>query len=266
MTFRFIHTADLHLDSPLKTLALRDAELSSVIANATRQAFVRIVDACLSETVDALIIAGDLYDGEIRDMATPLFLGVQFKRLHDANIPVFIVQGNHDAASIVTRQLSLPSNVIVFSTGGNYEPIDTKGVVIHGVSFPTGKVSSSLIPRFKPPVQGLINIGILHTSLVSSEGHDVYAPCAVNDLIRQDYTYWALGHIHKRQVHSTVPAIVMPGIPQGRDINESGPKSATLVTINDNGLVELEEIHTSLAVCEIDVYTFKLCQRSVYFF
>jgi DNA repair protein SbcD/Mre11 len=250
MAFRFIHTADLHLDSPLKTLALRDAELGSLIANATRQAFVRIIDACLEERVDALVVAGDLYDRQTRGTATLLFLAGQFKRLQEAIIDVFIVRGNHDAAAVVTRHLTLPDNVTVFSTRGDCKVIGDKQVAIHGVSFKEGHIATSLIPTFKPPVDGAINIGILHTSLAGAEGHDVYAPCSVNDLTLQGYDYWALGHIHKRQVHRTAPTIVMPGIPQGRDINEAGAKSATLVTVTDNRDIHLSEIQTALAQFE----------------
>jgi DNA repair protein SbcD/Mre11 len=250
MAFRFIHTADLHLDSPLKTLALRDADLGALIANATRQAFVRIIDACLEERVDALLVAGDLYDREVRGTATLLFLAGQFKRLQEASIGVFIIRGNHDAAAVVTRHLTLPDNVTVFSTRGDCKLLNEKQVAIHGISFKDGHVPASLIPNLKPPVEGAINIGILHTSLAGAEGHDVYAPCAVNDLMQQNYDYWALGHIHKRHVHRTSPTIVMPGIPQGRDVNEAGAKSATLVTITDNRHIQLTEIPTAVAQFE----------------
>jgi DNA repair exonuclease SbcCD nuclease subunit len=247
VTFRFLHTADLHLDSPLRTLALRDAELGSLIANATRAALVRMVDACLERQVDALVIAGDLYDGELRSMATPLFLTRQFQRLNEAGVAVFLVRGNHDALATVTKHLTLPDNVTLFSARGEVKLLEGKGVAVHGISFPTGQVPGSLLPKFRGPVAGVANIGILHTSLAGAEGHDVYAPCAVADLAGHGFAYWALGHIHKRQVHSTTPAVVMPGMPQGRDINEEGAKSATLVTLHDDGRVELEEVLTSIA-------------------
>lgn len=250
MTFRFIHTADLHLDSPLKTLALRDPDLGAVIANATRQAFMRIVQACLDEQVDALLIAGDLYDGEIKGMATPLFLGQKFRELQQAGIAVYIVRGNHDALSSVTRHLSLPDNVKVFSARGEWVELADKGVAIHGVSFPEGHVKASLVPKFGAPVEGRANIAMLHTSLAGAEGHDAYAPCSVADLAGQGFAYWALGHVHARQVHSAAPHIIMPGMPQGRDINEAGPKSATLVTIGDDRTVTLAQVHTAVAQFE----------------
>ncbi len=85
MAYRFLHTADIHLDSPLKSLALRDPELSNVIGLATRRAFVRLVDLCLEESVDALVIAGDLYDGDQTSMKTARFLAEQLQRLNQAS-------------------------------------------------------------------------------------------------------------------------------------------------------------------------------------
>jgi exonuclease SbcD len=245
MAFRFIHTADLHLDSPLNTLALRNADLAGDVRIASRTALERIVSACIENEVDALILAGDLYDGDQRSIRTAEFLTRQMRRLHEKHIRVFIIRGNHDAASAITRELSLPDNVHVFDTSGGTVRIEHSGVAVHGVSFPKGRVPKSLLPRFAAPVPGMFNIGLLHTSVSGSEGHDVYAPCTLAELKAQGYDYWALGHIHKRMVHSRDPAIVMPGIPQGRDINEDGRKSATLVTIDGRRLVDIAEVPTA---------------------
>ena len=115
MTYRFVHAADIHLDSPLRSLALRDTRLADVIGNATRGAFVRVIDLCLEEQVDALLIAGDLYDGEQTSMKTARFLAEQFRRLDAVGIKVFIVRGNHDAISKITKELVLPDSVKVFT-------------------------------------------------------------------------------------------------------------------------------------------------------
>ena len=108
MAFRFIHAADVHLDSPLRSLALRDPDLAELIGNATRRAFVRIVDLCLDERVDALLLAGDLYDGDQTSVKTARFLSEQIRRLHEAGIRVFIIRGNHDALSRITKELTFP--------------------------------------------------------------------------------------------------------------------------------------------------------------
>ncbi|NKX29273.1 DNA repair exonuclease [Rhodobacteraceae bacterium R_SAG6] len=238
--FRFIHTADLHLDAPLRSLALKDEDLADLVGNATRRALERIVDLCLEESVDALLIAGDLYDGDMRSMKTAAFLVSEMERLHQAGVSVFMIRGNHDAESVLTRELELPPNVHVFTGHGGIVELSDHGVAIHGVSFAKPQAPESLLPKYKEPVSGLYNIGMLHTSLAGAAGHDTYAPCSINDLQSHGFDYWALGHVHIRQVHSEVPHIVMPGMPQGRDIGESGPKSVTLVSVND-GHVSLEE-------------------------
>jgi DNA repair exonuclease SbcCD nuclease subunit len=250
MAFRFLHTADLHLDSPLKSLALRDPELKDLIGGATRKALQRMVDVCLAERVDAFVIAGDLYDGDLKSMATGLFLGRELKRLSDAGIRTFLIRGNHDAQSVVTKELEWPALVHVFDHRGTPVELAEGSVVVHGVSFAKSDAPESLLPRFHPPVAGAYNIGLLHTSLGGSPGHDVYSPTSVNDLKRHGFDYWALGHIHARTVHSEAPAIVMPGMPQGRDINEAGPKSATLVTVDPRGKTALSAVPTASAVFE----------------
>lgn len=248
--FRFVHAADIHLDSPLRSLALRDPALAELVGAATRAAFVRVVDICIGESVDALLIAGDLYDGDQTSMKTARFLAEQLRRLEGAGIRVLIIRGNHDCLSKITRELVLPDTVKVFGGWVATEELATSGgrpVSIHGLSFSQPKAPESLLSKYKAPVPEAINIGLLHTSLGGSPGHDNYSPCSVAELEAMGYDYWALGHIHRRFVSDASRAIVMPGNIQGRDINEAGPKSVTLVTIDDSGAIELEERVVSLA-------------------
>lgn len=249
MPFRFVHTADIHLDSPLKSLALRDAALAEAIGTATRAVFTRIVDLCLDEAVDALLIAGDLYDGDQTSMKTARFLAQQMQRLAEAGVRLFVIRGNHDAASRITRELVLPENVTVFRPRAGRFEIATAGrpVVVHGISFRDPHAPDSLLDRFSAPVPGAVNIGMLHTSLGGAAGHDPYAPCSLADLQATGFDYWALGHVHVRAVHPGRTTVVMPGMPQGRDIGEAGPKSVTLVTVADDGALSLEERATALA-------------------
>ena len=254
MVYRFVHAADIHLDSPLRSLALCDPDLAELIGNATRCAFVSLVDLCLHEQVDALLLAGDLYDGEQTSMKTARFLAEQIRRLHEAGIRVFIIRGNHDAMSKITKELTLPESVKIF--GHRAEAISLENgddgipVTIHGLSFARPLAPESLLPRFKPPIEGAVNIGMMHTSLGGAPGHDPYAPCSIAELQASGFRYWALGHIHKRSVVEGDCTIVMPGILQGRDINEAGPKSATLATIGGDGSIRLEEYITSVAQFE----------------
>ena len=252
MAFRFVHTADIHLDSPLRSLALRNPDLAELVGDASRQAFVSIVDLCLAEHVDALVVAGDLYDGDQTSMKTARFLATQMTRLHQAGIRVFKIRGNHDALSRISKQLVFPDTVTIF-TGRPQSVLQTAGgldVVFHGLSFASPKAPDSLLPRYPAAREGAVNVGIMHTSLAGSPGHDVYAPCGVADLHGHGFDYWALGHIHARHVHPGARTVVMPGMPQGRDINEAGAKSVTLVTITDDRSIEIEERPTSVAQFE----------------
>ncbi len=254
MPFRFIHTADLHLDSPLASLALRNGDLADLVRGATRKALERIVDLAIAEEVDMVIVAGDLYDGSQTSMATALFLMGEMRRLEAAGIRVFIIRGNHDAQSQITRELTFPPNVHVFDGRGKPVKAGALGggreIHVHGISFAQPHAPSSLLPAYRAPVPDAVNIGLMHTSLAGASRHDPYAPVGIPDLAAHGFDYWALGHIHQRRVHSQRPWIVMPGNPQGRDINEGGLKGITLATIAEDGTITCEEHAVAIAVFE----------------
>lgn len=239
---KILHTADVHLDSPLKSLALRDPDLKEQVQTATRSVFTRIVDTAISEAVAALLISGDLFDGAERSARTAAYLAGQLDRLRVSGIRVFYIKGNHDAENPLTGEVSLPENVHVFDGRGGKAQL-SENIWIHGVSFANRHAPESLLPKFPAPVSGAINIAMLHTSLAGAAGHDPYAPCTVSELASSGFDYWALGHVHGRKVHSETPWIVMPGMPQGRDIGEAGPKSASLLNIGE--MIEVIEVPTS---------------------
>ena len=241
---RLLHAADIHLDAPLKSLALRDEALRETVEAATRASLERMIELALSERTAALLIAGDLFDGQQCSARTAAFLIGQMDRLRSAGVRVFIIKGNHDAQNPITGALDLPDNVHVFDERGGKVEL-APDVWVHGVSFAERHAPESLLPRFDAPVPGAVNIAMLHTSLAGAAGHDVYAPCAFGDLSAMGFDYWALGHVHKRQVHCEAPWVVMPGMPQGRDIGEAGPKSASLLTISD-GKIHVDEVPTSV--------------------
>lgn len=257
MPYRFVHAADIHLDSPLRSLALRDLELAALVEDASRQAFVRIVDLCLVERVDALLLAGDLYDDDQTSMKTARFLADQLRRLDEAGIRTFVIRGNHDALSKISKELVLPPSVKLF--GGWAEAVMIEGVAggldvrLHGLSFAQPHAPDSFLPRYKAPAEGAVNIGLMHTSLNGAKGHGDYAPCREADLHASGFSYWALGHIHARREPTgggRAATVVMPGIPQGRDVGESGPKSVALVTVRDDRSILVEARPTSVAQFE----------------
>ncbi len=237
--FRFFHAADIHLDSPLKGLSGHEGDIAERIRSAAREAFDRLVGAAIEEQADFLIIAGDLYDGDWRDYRTGLFFVDRMGRLKRAGIPVYLLHGNHDAASQITKRLDLPENVSVFSARKpktfHQERI---AVALHGQSFRQRSVTENLVPHYPPPVAGAFNIGVLHTALGGMGGHENYAPCSLDELVHKGYDYWALGHVHQAKVLHERPHIVFPGNLQGRHARETGAKGARLVTVADGEIVD----------------------------
>lgn len=238
---KFIHAADIHLDSPLVGLAAYDGAPVDLLRGATRRAFQAMVDLAQEEAVDFVVIAGDLYDGDWRDFNTGLFFVQQMARLRQAGIPVFLIHGNHDAESQITRKLPLPENVTVFSSRKpETHLLPGLKVALHGQSFKQREVTDNLAAGYKPPVPGHFNIGLLHTSADGREGHAGYAPCDPADLARHGYDYWALGHVHTREVLNEHPYIVFPGNLQGRNIRETGAKGCMMVTVEDGHVTRLD--------------------------
>ena len=239
-SYRFIHTADIHLDSPLRGLAGQEGGAADRIRTATREAFDNLVDHALREEVAFVIIAGDLYDGNWRDFQTGLFFVRQMGRLAAAGIPVFLVYGNHDAESRITRRLILPENVHPFSARKpeTFELKDHR-VALHGQSYRQRDITDNLVPAYPEPMEGMFNIGVLHTGLGGMGGHADYAPCTLDDLVNKGYQYWALGHVHKATVLHERPHVIFPGNLQGRHIRETGPKGAQVVTVEEGELTQV---------------------------
>src|SRR6187431_3056513 len=229
---KFVHAADLHLDSPLAGLSKYEGAPVEQIRGATRRALENLVKLCLSEQVELLLIAGDLYDGDWRDYSTGLFFAKQMAALRAGNVRVVWIRGNHDAASKLTAHLNLPENVYELS---HKKPdtflLEDLGVAVHGQGFDTREVTTDLSSRYPEPRPGLFNIGLLHTALEGRAGHAPYAPCRLGALVDRGYDYFALGHVHTREILSDRPWIVFPGNLQGRHARETGPKGASLVTV-----------------------------------
>ncbi|MDD3473225.1 MAG: DNA repair exonuclease [Syntrophaceae bacterium] len=209
--FKFIHAADIHLDSPLRGLSRYESAPVESIRNACRRAFENLVEFAIAEKVAFVLLAGDLYDGDWKDYSTGIFLSKQMGRLGQHNIPVFAVAGNHDAANRMTKALDNPANMRILSTRkAETITLDDLAVAIHGRSFGPQHVDENLAATFDNAKKGMFNIGLLHTSLDGREGHAVYAPCTVNDLRSKRYQYWALGHVHQQEFVSEDPWIVFP--------------------------------------------------------
>lgn len=239
-TFRFIHAADIHLDSPLRGLGRYEGLPVEEIRRASRTAFDNLIRFALAEKVDFVVISGDLYDGDWKDMSTGLYFAAAMGKLGAADIPVFLIRGNHDASSVLTRSLPLPANVKVFSdrTGETFR-IEGLGVAIYGRSFGAKKETEDITPSYPPTDSGYFNIGLLHTSLAGYAAHETYAPCSIAVLGAKGYDYWALGHVHDFAILNTNPHVVFSGVLQGRHIKEAGAKGAVLVDVIDGDISDV---------------------------
>ncbi|PAK13098.1 metallophosphoesterase family protein [Burkholderia ubonensis] len=240
---KFIHAADIHLDSPLHGLSAYPDAPAAQLRNASRDALRQLVDRAIEEEVAFLVIAGDLYDGDWKDHNTGIFFGQQMGRLRKAGIRAFVLWGNHDAESEMTRKLTLPDNVTVF---GHRKPevhrLPEFNVALHGQSFKDKAVVENLAIGYPEPVSGCYNIGVLHTALEGHTAHASYAPCTLAELHAKGYDYWALGHVHEFQQWSGPSTIVFPGNLQGRYIRETGRRGAVLVTV-EGGETRVERLY-----------------------
>jgi len=258
---KFVHAADLHIDSPLRGLDRYEGAPHERLRGATRRALENLVALCIEESASFLLLAGDVFDGGWKDYSTALFFAAQMARLKEAQIPVVMIRGNHDAASSVAKALSLrlPGNVHELSSKKPETfTIEGLGVCVHGQSFEKRVTSDDLASKYPARVAGAFNVGLLHTCVDGREGHEPYAPTSLATMRGKGYDYWALGHIHAREVLSEDPWIVFPGNLQGRHARETGPKGASLVTVEDGAVARVE--HRALDVIrwemvEVDVAT-----------
>lgn len=250
--FSFIHAADLHLDSPFRGLEqIRQIEgpvkenVLSRLRNCTFVALENIVEACISNRVDFLVLAGDIYDLADRSIRAELRFRKAVERLAEHNIEVFVAYGNHDFDEGGRSRLSWPENVHFFSPGEvEYREVALRGKQIarvYGISYPQRDVVENYALRFERHRDAPFAIGVLHCNVGGIPEHENYAPCRVEDLLRAGMDYWALGHVHSRRVlQEGAPCIVYPGTPQGRNPREAGEKGCYLVRVTDNGLASLQ--------------------------
>lgn len=261
-SFRFIHAADIHLDSPLQGLAGHEGAAVERIRSATREALEALIGRAVAEEAAFLVIAGDLYDGDWKDYQTGLFFIQQMGRLREAGIPAFLIYGNHDAESQITSRLTLPDNVRTFSARRpETMRLDGLGVALHGQSFSQRDVTENLARRYPEPVAGHFNVGILHTGLSGEEGHANYAPCTLAELVQKGYDYWALGHIHQPGIRHERPYVAYSGNLQGRHIRETGPRGALLVTVEDGEVAALDPFSVDVVRWEAVAVSAAGCDR-----
>ncbi|EAD2563022.1 metallophosphoesterase family protein [Listeria monocytogenes] len=255
---QFLHMADLHLDSPFIGLSTLPQPLFSAIQESTFQSLERITTVAIKEAVDFVLIAGDIYDSEDQSVRAQARFAKEMKRLEAANIPVFMIHGNHDFIEKHKEKLTLPSNVHIFSEQVevmSHKTATGVSVNIYGFSYNERHIRSSRVGEYKIQGDADFHIALLHGSEVSSsEEHDVYAPFRVQEISKKGFDYWALGHIHKRQLLAESPSIYYPGNIQGRNRKESGEKGASIITLSEASTT-IDFIGTSPIIWEEAVIT-----------
>ena len=242
---RFVHTADLHLDSPFVGIkAVAPDNVSGALHDATFSAYENIINLCIEERVDALLVAGDVYDAADRSLRAQLKFVDGLKRLDEAGIRSFVCHGNHDPLNGWEARLEYPASCTRFGTEPDVVPVfedDPERAVVHGISYPKQDVYENLALRLGTADPNTFSIGLVHANAGSDSSHVNYAPCSFDDLERSGMDYWALGHVHVRQVLSErSPTVVYPGNPQGRHPNEPGARGVYLVEADDYGDVHLD--------------------------
>lgn len=242
----FIHTADLHLDSPMVGLSKLPENIYKRLLNSTFIALRRIVDTAIAKQVDFLIIAGDVYDGEDRSIRAQVKFRQEMERLAANGVQVYLTHGNHDHLSGSWIHIPLPENVFVFGEAVEHSTFTKENVVVnlYGFSYPRRHLYDRKIDEFNKTKAADFHIGILHGNEGGNSSHDNYAPFHVKDLIEKQFDYWALGHIHKRKILSETPPIIYPGNIQGRHKKELGPKGCYMVTLTESNC-QLEWIDTA---------------------
>ena len=238
-SFRFIHCSDLHIDSPFKGLASQVPSITERLRESTFKAFNNIVKLAVEEKVDAVLIAGDIFDGADRSLQAQLKFRRGLLELSQKGIPSFIVHGNHDPSNSWSHTLDWPESTTIFP-GNKVErfPVIREGKTlawVYGISYPQKEVKENLALKFKKENDQGFAIGLLHANVGQHPGHDNYAPCSLQDLIASNFDYWALGHVHEFKVLREInPSIVYSGNTQARHLKEAGPKGCCLVTLNSD--------------------------------
>src|SRR6266850_3649012 len=250
-SFRFIHAADLHLDSPFRGLSETSGILRDQLQSATLDALSRVVDHTIESKADFVVLAGDIYDSKDRNLRALVSFRNEMERLAERNIPVFIVHGNHDPLNGWGSGFQLPPNVVTFGGQADTEPFIRRGrevAQITGVSYLRERVTDNLASSLKPADDAPYSIAVLHANVGHQSGHADYAPATVSDLAAAGFDYWALGHVHTRSVLATEPAmLVYPGNSQGRNPRETGPRGCYQVDVDTYGRAHLEFVDTSMA-------------------
>lgn len=235
-TIKFIHAADLHLGSVFSGFQHIPEYLYRHLKESGYRALKKLIDTAIEEKVDFVIIAGDIYDLEDRNLKAQLRFRKEMERLNQHHIHVYVIHGNHDYLEGYYYELHLPPNVHVFGRQVEvklYEKMDGTKVNLYGFSYGSRHIHERVINDYHKQGDADYHIGLLHGNLDGEHAHGNYAPFSKSELLNKQFDYWALGHIHKRMVLFEEPPAIYPGCLQGRNKKETGEKGFYLVSIEN---------------------------------
>jgi len=241
-TFSFLHTGDLHLDTPFAGLtSAAPPAISERLRVATLRAWDRIVSLAIERRVDFVVVAGDVFEAETRTLRGQLAFADGLARLAAEGIPTTVVTGNHDPLSGWEATVEWPA--LAHRFGGDAvgeHPIVRDGQEIarvYGISYARKVETRDLAAGFCRAPDAPFSIGLLHGTIGLTDRHERYAPTTEEVLAASGMDYWALGHIHARRVvRAAGPCVVYPGNPQGRDPGEIDPRGVAMVEVDTDGV------------------------------
>jgi exonuclease SbcD len=238
---KLIAAADIHLDSPMRGLARHEGAPVDELRGATRKALANLVDLAIDEQVAAVLLAGDLFDGDWPHYGTGVHFVKEMGRLREAGIQVVSIAGNHDAESKLTKSLKMPDNFFELGTKKPETKVfEALGLAVHGQGYAMPAVTDDLSTAYPSALDDYLNVGLLHTCVTGRPGHEHYAPCKVEALAHRGYGYWGLGHVHAYEVLNDDPPVIFSGVLQGRGMREAGPKGAVLLEATTDRVTSFE--------------------------
>ncbi len=272
MRFRFVHAADLHLDTPFTGIAEVDRPVAEALRDASLRAWSDLVELCVEEGASFLLLAGDTYDGPRRGLRAQMAFLQGLRRLDRAGIAVLAVSGNHDPEGSGWSAISgwPPTTTFFPADGVRSVPVLRDGralATVYGISYARPDESrnlAALFPRLRGPGPDGVRIGLLHCNVGSDPDHGDYAPCTTADLRAAAVDYWALGHVHRHRLVLAGDPVwaAYPGVLQGRSPApvEAGPKGALVVDCDTDvpgglreapRLVPLDRIRFAAATADV---------------
>lgn len=226
---KFLHAADLHLDSPFSALAPEQAAARRQTQRALPMQILELAD---THDCDLVLLAGDLFDSASVDPDTVRAL---LRACSACRAEIFIAPGNHDFCTSASPYHTevWPENVHIFTSHTiDCVELPRLGCRVFGAAF-TASTAPALLDGFHAPRDGTLNLMVLHGDAVTAASP--YNAISQSQIAASGLDYLALGHIHAQSglLRAGDTAYAWPGCPMGRGFDELGQKGVYLGTLHD---------------------------------